>query len=241
VTDRIGTARDAAIILANPAALPRRRHARRPRPPPTLANNLPGELREIRTVLGNYGSTRRPRASTSPPSTGSAPARFGRFTTRAVASLINSQTLRTRPDLAQVETVGLYEIPRWRGDASLLWTRQKASAAVNVNYIGGFQDTSPSALFVKQQFTTDVQFSHALPWGLRGHPRREQRLRSPPPRHELLDRLRRAREQLPAALGLPVRGKEILDTSGTRARRAPSLSSRQIHAARSLARGEPRL
>jgi outer membrane receptor protein involved in Fe transport len=84
-----------------------------------------------------------------------------------VATLINSQTLRTRPDLAQVETVGLYEIPRWRGDFSLLWTRQKASAAVNVNYIGGFQDTSPSALFVKQQITTDVQVGYALPWGLK--------------------------------------------------------------------------
>ncbi|MEY3607597.1 MAG: hypothetical protein RLZZ447_385, partial [Verrucomicrobiota bacterium] len=68
----------------------------------------------------------------------------------------------------QVETVGLYEIPRWRGDASLLWTGRHASAAVNVNYIGGFQDTSPSPLFVKQQVTTDVQFSHELPWGLRG-------------------------------------------------------------------------
>lgn len=166
VTDRIGTAATPAIILANPLLFP----GAVIRADPTasdLANNLPGELREIRTVLGNYGSTRAKgvdfaaeyRFSTT---------RFGRFTTRAVASLINSQTLRTRPDLAQVETVGLYEIPRWRGDASILWTGEKASAGVNVNYIGGFQDTSPSLLFVKPQFTTDVQFSHALPWGLRG-------------------------------------------------------------------------
>jgi outer membrane receptor protein involved in Fe transport len=66
-----------------------------------------------------------------------------------------------------VETVGLYEIPRWRGDFSLLWTREKASASINLNYIGGFQDTAPSLLFVKQQITTDVQFGYALPWGVR--------------------------------------------------------------------------
>jgi outer membrane receptor protein involved in Fe transport len=41
-------------------------------------------------------------------------------------------------------------------------------AAINFNYIGGFQDTSPSTLFVKQQLTTDLQFSYNLPWGLRG-------------------------------------------------------------------------
>ena len=78
--------------------------------------------------------------------------RFGRFTTRAAATLINSQTLRTRPDLPQVETVGLYEIPRWRGDASLLWTGKQSSAALNVNYIGGFQDTAPSWLL----YTSDA-------------------------------------------------------------------------------------
>ena len=71
------------------------------------------------------------------------------------------------PELPEVETVGLYEIPRWRGDASLLWSHGKATAALNVNYIGGFQDTSPSPLFVKQQVTTDVQAGYALPWGLR--------------------------------------------------------------------------
>ena len=63
--------------------------------------------------------------------------------------------------------MGIYEIPRWRGDASLTWTREKASASVNVNYIGGFQETSPSLLLVKQQLTTDVQFSYALPWKLK--------------------------------------------------------------------------
>ena len=68
------------------------------------ANNLPGELREIRSVLGNYGRTRAEgvdfAAEYRLPAT-----RFGRFTTRAAATLINSQTLRTRPDLPQIETV----------------------------------------------------------------------------------------------------------------------------------------
>ena len=165
VTNRIGNPATPAIILANPTLFADAIVRATPTASDT-ANNLPGELREIRTVLGNYGSTR---------ATGVdfaaeyrfAPRRFGRFTTRAVASLINSQTLRTRPDLPEVETVGLYEIPRWRGDLSLLWTREKASASINVNYIGGFQDTAPSLLFVKPQLTTDVQFGYALPWGLR--------------------------------------------------------------------------
>ena len=49
----------------------------------------------------------------------------------------------------------------------MIWSREKASAAINVNYVGGFQDTSPSTLFVKQQVTTDVQFGYALPWDLK--------------------------------------------------------------------------
>jgi iron complex outermembrane receptor protein len=165
VKDRIGTAATPAIILANPQLFPDAVVRAVPTASDT-ANNLPGELREIRTVLGNYGRTEAEGVDFAAEYR-FAPARFGRFTARAVATLINTQTLRTRPDLAQVETVGLYEIPRWRGDFSLLWTRQKASAAINVNYIGGFQDTSPSALFVKQQITTDVQVGYALPWGLK--------------------------------------------------------------------------
>ncbi|MBL9199138.1 MAG: TonB-dependent receptor [Opitutaceae bacterium] len=165
VKNRIGAAATPAIILQNPALFPDAIVRAAPTASDT-ANNLPGELREIRTVLGNFGTTEAKGVDFA------AEYRFtlrnlGRFSTRAAASLINSQTLRTRPDLAQVETAGLYEIPRWRGDASIHWAREKMSAAVNVNYIGGFQDTSPSALFVKQQVTTDVQFGHALPWGLR--------------------------------------------------------------------------
>lgn len=165
VKNRIGAAATPAIILANPALFPEAIVRAAPTASDT-ANNLPGELREIRTVLGNYGSTKAKgydfAAEYRFPAT-----RFGRFSSRAVATLINSQTLRTRPDLAQVETVGLYEIPRWRGDASLSWSHEKASAALNVNYIGGFQDTSPSTLFVKQQITTDVQVGYALPWQTR--------------------------------------------------------------------------
>jgi outer membrane receptor protein involved in Fe transport len=136
---------------------------------PTAADTaagLPGELREIRSVLGNYGSTKAQGVDFAAEYR-FAPGRFGRFTARAAATLINTQIIRTRPDLPEVETVGLYEIPRWRGDASLLWSHGKATAALNVNYIGGFQDTSPSLLFVKQQVTTDVQAGYALPWGLR--------------------------------------------------------------------------
>jgi len=166
VTNRIGQPATPAIILANAALFPDAVIRATPTAADT-ASGLPGELREIRTVLGNYGRTRA-RGVDFAAEYRFAPNRLGRFTARSVASLINSQTLRTRPDLPQVETVGLYEIPRWRGDASLLWTGRHASAAINVNYIGGFQDTSPSPLFVKQQVTTDIQFSHELPWGLRG-------------------------------------------------------------------------
>jgi outer membrane receptor protein involved in Fe transport len=165
VTDRIGQAASAAIILANPTLFPDAIVRAAPTASDT-ANNLPGELREIRVGLGNYGSTKAEGVDFAAEYRFS-PGRLGRFTTRAVASLINSQTLRTRPDLPMVETVGLYEIPRWRGDFSLLWTREKASASINLNYIGGFQDTAPSLLFVKQQITTDVQFGYALPWGVR--------------------------------------------------------------------------
>lgn len=165
VTNRIGTPATPAIILANPSLFP----DAIVRATPTasdIANNLPGELQEIRSVLGNYGNTKA-RGLDFAAEYRFTTGRFGRFTTRAVATLINSQTLRTRPDLPVVETVGLYEIPRWRGDASVLWTREKASASVGVNYIGGFQDTSPSTRFVKQQLTTDVQVGYALPWDLR--------------------------------------------------------------------------
>lgn len=165
VKNRIGQPATPAIILANPELFP----GAIIRADPTasdVANNLPGELREIRTILGNYGTTQARGFDFATeyrfPGT-----RIGRFTTRAVATLINSQTLRTRPDLPEVETVGIYEIPRWRGDASLLWTHRKASAAVNVNYLGGFQDSSPSPVFVKQQITTDVQLGYVLPWEIR--------------------------------------------------------------------------
>jgi iron complex outermembrane receptor protein len=165
VKDRIGAAATPAIILANPTLFPEAVIRAAPTAADT-ANNLPGELREIRSVLGNYGRTRAEgvdfAAEYRLPAT-----RFGRFTTRAAATLINSQTLRTRPDLPQVETVGLYEIPRWRGDASLLWTGKQSSAALSVNYIGGFQDTAPSLLFIKQQVTTDVQYSRAFGDGIR--------------------------------------------------------------------------
>lgn len=165
VTNRIGQPATPAIILANPNLFPDAVVRATPTAADT-ANGLPGELREIRTVLGNYGSTKA-RGVDFAVEYRFAAGRFGRFATRAAASLINSQTVRTRPDLAQVETVGLYEIPRWRGDAAVNWTREKLSATVGVNYIGGFQDTSPSLLFVKQQLTTDVQLGYALPWNLR--------------------------------------------------------------------------
>ena len=165
VTNRIGQPATAAIMLANPQLFPDAIVRAAPTAADTAAG-LPGELREIRSVLGNYGSTKAQGVDFAAEYR-FAPGRYGRFTARAAATLINTQIIRTRPDLPEVETVGLYEIPRWRGDASLLWSHGKASAALNVNYIGGFQDTSPSLLFVKQQVTTDVQAGYALPWGLR--------------------------------------------------------------------------
>jgi len=165
VTNRIGQPATPAIILANPTLFPDAIVRAAPTATDT-ANGLPGELREIRTVLGNYGSTKARGVDFAAEYRFGA-GRIGRFSTRAAASLINSQTVRTRPDLPSVETVGLYEIPRWRGDAAVSWTREKLSATVGVNYIGGFQDTSPSLLLVKQQVTTDVQVGYALPWNVR--------------------------------------------------------------------------
>ncbi len=165
VTNRIGQPATPAIMIENPDLFP----GAIIRAAPTasdIANNLPGELREIRSVLGNYGSTKAKGVDIATEYRFTA-GRYGRFTTRAVATVINSQTLRTRPDLPTVETVGLYEIPSWRGDASVLWNLEKASAGLSFNYIGGFQDTSPSPLFVKQQVTTDVQVGYQLPWNTR--------------------------------------------------------------------------
>lgn len=160
VTDRIGQPATPAIILANPALFPGAIVRAAPTASDT-ANGLPGELLEIRTVLGNFG-----RAETSGFDF-AAEYRFsagslGRFTARGAASVVDQQTLRTRPDLPELETAGTYEVPEWRGDASLTWTREQVGATLGVNYIGGFADTAPSTLQVKQQITTDVQVSYRL-------------------------------------------------------------------------------
>lgn len=160
--DRIGPPASAAIILANPSLFP----GFVDRATPTasdVANNLPGELIRIRTVLGNFGT-----ASTEGLDLAVeyrlATSRFGRFTARAAASKVFETVIRSRPDLPAVDVVGTYEVPDVRGSGSLAWSRGKLGASVTVDYIGDFTDTAPSTRQVTKQTITGAQLSYAFPW-----------------------------------------------------------------------------
>lgn len=160
--DRIGPPASAAIILANPALFPGFVD-RAPQTASDLANNLPGELIRIRTVLGNFGTARTEgldlaveyRLTTE---------RYGRFTARAAGSKVFDTVIRSRPDLAAVDVVGTYEVPDFRGSGSLAWSHGKLGATVTVDYIGDFTDTAPSTAQVKKQLITGTQVSYAFPW-----------------------------------------------------------------------------
>ncbi len=161
VTDRIGAPATSAIILANPTLFP----GFVDRAAPTasdIANNLPGELLRIRTVTGNYGTavtegmdlSAEYRLTTK---------NYGRFTARAAGSTTFHAIIKTRPDLAALETLRTYEVPRFRGNAGLTWNYQKFGAGVTADYIAGFNDLAPSTLRVKPQTITGLQLSYDLP------------------------------------------------------------------------------
>jgi iron complex outermembrane receptor protein len=161
VEDRIGPPASAAIILANPTLFP----GFVDRAAPTtgdIANNLPGELIRIRTVLGNFGTAVTEgldvaveyRLSTS---------RFGRFTARVAGSRVYHSIIRSRPDLAAVDVVNTYEVPNFRGSGSVAWMRGKLGAVITADYVSGFADSAPSTVRVKQQAITGLQLSYELP------------------------------------------------------------------------------
>jgi iron complex outermembrane receptor protein len=162
VRDRIGQPATPAIILANPTLFPGFVDRAAPTASDT-ANGLPGELLRIRTVTGNYGtaSTRGLDLSAEYRITTKG---FGRFTSRVAASTIYHALIKTRPDLASVDTVTTYEVPRFRGNASLAWNYKKFGATVTGDYIGGFADAAPSTLRVKQQTIAGLQLSYDLPY-----------------------------------------------------------------------------
>ena len=84
VTNRIGQPATPAIMLANPQLFPDAIVRAAPTATDT-ANGLPGELREIRSVLGNYGSTKAEGVDFAAEYR-FAPGRFGRVTARAAAT-----------------------------------------------------------------------------------------------------------------------------------------------------------
>jgi len=161
VDDRIGQPATAAIILANPTLFPGFAERAAPTASDT-ANGLPGELIRIRTVTGNYGTAETSGLDVSAEYRFST-ARYGKFTVRAAASTIYHEIIRSRPDLAAVDTVGTYEFPRLRGNGSLAWSFHKFGSVVTVDYIDGFADAAPSVLRVKQQVITGLQLSYDLP------------------------------------------------------------------------------
>ena len=161
VRDRIGASATPAIILANPTLFPGFVDRAAPTASDT-SNNLPGELIRIRQVIGNFGTavtkgldlSAEYRVTTK---------HLGKFSARAVGSTIYHAIIKTRPDLAAVETVRTFEVPHFRGNGSLAWNYQKFGAALTADYIAGFPDAAPSTLRVKQQTVTGLQVSYDLP------------------------------------------------------------------------------
>jgi iron complex outermembrane recepter protein len=165
VRDRIGQPATPAIILANPTLFPGFVDRATPTASDT-ANNLPGELLRIRTVTGNYGTAETSGVDLSAEYRFTTQ-RFGRFTARAAGSTIHHAIIRTRPDLAAVETVATFEVPRIRGNGSLAWNYRKLGAVVTADYIHGFADAAPSVVRVKQQTLTGLQVSYEFPLATR--------------------------------------------------------------------------
>jgi len=160
VSDRIGSPATPAIILANPTLFPGFVDRAAPTAGDTT-NNLPGELLRIRTVTGNYGSALTKGVDLSAEYRVSTK-QLGRFTARAAGSTVFHTIIKTRPDLASLETLRTYEVPHFRGNASLTWHYQQFSTGVSADYIAGFADLAPSALRVKPQTITGLQISYDL-------------------------------------------------------------------------------
>ena len=161
VRDRIGASATPAIILANPTLFPGFVDRAAPTASDT-SNNLPGELIRIRQVIGNFGTavtkgldlSAEYRVTTK---------HLGKFSARSVGSRIYHAIIKTRPDLAAVETVRTFEVPHFRGNGSLAWNYRKFGAALTADFIAGFPDAAPSTLRVKQQTVTSLQVSYDLP------------------------------------------------------------------------------
>ena len=162
VRDRIGASATPAIMLANPTLFPGFVDRAAPTASDT-ANNLPGELIRIRQVIGNFGTAMTKGLDLSAEYRVTTK-NLGRFSARAVGSTIYHAIIKTRPDLASVETVRTFEVPHFRGNGSLAWNYQKFGAAVTADYIAGFPDAAPSTLRVKQQTVTGLQVSYDLPY-----------------------------------------------------------------------------
>ncbi len=165
VSDRIGQPATPAIILANPDLFPGLVD-RAPQTASDIANGLPGELLRIRTVTGNYGTAETSGLDLSAEYRINLQ-RYGKFAVRVAGSTIYHEIIRTRPDLAAVETVATYEVPRFRGNASLAWNYKKLGAVVTMDYIDGFADVAPSTQRVKQQTITGLQLSYDFPQATR--------------------------------------------------------------------------
>ena len=162
VRDRIGSPATPAIILANPTLFPGFVDRAAPTASDT-ANGLPGEILRIRTVTGNYGTAETSGLDVSAeykfPT-----AHYGQFTLRASGSRTYHAKIRSRADLPTVETVSTFEVPNFRGNAGLTWTKGKFGAGLTADYIAGFPDLAPSVTRVKQQTITGVQLSYDLPY-----------------------------------------------------------------------------
>ncbi|MEY2880705.1 MAG: hypothetical protein RLZZ15_3085 [Verrucomicrobiota bacterium] len=163
VRERIGPPATAAIILANPALFPGFVDRAAPTASDT-ANNLPGEILRIRTVTGNFGTAATKGLDLSAEYR-LVTKELGRFVLRAAGNRTYHAILRPRADLAAVETVNTFEVPNFRGNASLAWTRGKLGAGLTADYITGFPDAAPSVVRVKQQTITGLQLSYDLPRG----------------------------------------------------------------------------
>jgi iron complex outermembrane receptor protein len=162
VRDRIGSPATPAIILANPTLFPGFVDRAAPTTSDTT-NGLPGEVLRIRTVTGNYGTAKTSGLDVSAEYK-FATTYYGQFTVRASGSRTYEALIRSRADLPSIETVNTYEVPNFRGNAGLSWTKGKFGAGVTADYITGFSDLAPSVARVKQQTITGVQLSYDLPY-----------------------------------------------------------------------------
>ena len=140
VTNRIGSPASPAVMLANPSVFGQYIVRAAPTASDTAAG-LPGVLQSVYQVLGNYGTAITDGIDVA------AEYRLktkgaGTFTLRTDFS--NTFTLRTQSTSTQAfaETAGAYEVPKFRGNASLAWDYNKFGSVFTTDYIGPFVDTT---------------------------------------------------------------------------------------------------